>query len=127
MVLLVQGHIRPVREMRRLAQPDQPLLLRGAVRLLDRISMTNVYVCTRALSELPGDGSLRTQCVQECRATGANSAPLFSAAYEILCKVDPSKSLSEVVSLLPRGAGGAAGGGAKGDGTMSDGCNAVPS
>ena len=52
------------------------LTQRGAVRLVDRISMTNVYVCTRALSELPGDGSLRTQCVQECRATGANSAPL---------------------------------------------------
>ena len=97
------------------------LTQRGAVRLVDRISMTNVYVCTRALSELPGDGSLRTQCVQECRATGANSAPLFSAAYEILCKVDPSKSLAEVVSLLPRGAGGAAGGGPKGAGANGGG------
>lgn len=93
------------------------LVQRDIIRLVDRVHMSNVYVCTNQLRHLPRDQRLRKQCVDYCRSTGAAAAPSFSAAYRILCAIDPSKRLSEVCQSLPRscGAGGAGAGGGRQD------------
>jgi hypothetical protein len=85
------------------------LVQRGLIRLVDRVHMSNVYVCTSLLRRLPSDPRLRKQCVAYCRPSGAASPPLFSAAYHFLCAIDPSKRISEVCLSLPRAGGGAGG------------------
>jgi hypothetical protein len=98
------------------------LTQRGLIRLVERVEMSNVYVCTQLLRDLPGDSRLRNQCIEYCRTTGATTAPLFSAAYRILCAVDPSKRLSEVSHPLPH-AGSGGGGAAAARGHDADAAN----
>lgn len=81
---------------------------RDVIRLVDPVRMTNIYVCTSKLRELPRDSLLRNQCVEYCRSKGSANVPQFSAAYQFLCAIDPSKRLSEVCKSVPRMGGGGA-------------------